>query len=183
MFSRRIMENVAALAAVPLFAPLERIGHRRKAGMFAASSVSDADYTFACTAARSGLSEVALGRLAGRRALDEEVRSYGDHMVREHSPVNTRLMGLGLAKRMVLPVRPDDEQDAFRRRLDALEGAEFDRLYVARMVSDHEAAVEHFRHQRDHGEDRDLAAFAERNLPMLERHLDMARALAQRLGE
>ena len=66
------------------------------------------------------------------------------------------------------------------RVLEASEGAEFDRMYADDFGIDaHRSAIRVFRNQVARGSDPDVLAFAERGLPMLQRHLQVAQKLTR----
>jgi putative membrane protein len=63
-------------------------------------------------------------------------------------------------------------------RLQKLSGTEFDRAYMQMMVKDHQEDVEKFRTQAKSAKDPDVKAFAEKTLPTLETHLQMAKDIS-----
>jgi len=67
-------------------------------------------------------------------------------------------------------------------KLAKLSGAEFDKAYMSDMVSDHETDVKEFQTQADKGNDPDVKAFAAKTLPVLQKHLQMARDVASQVG-
>ena len=50
------------------------------------------------------------------------------------------------------------------------------------MVKDHETDVQDFETQAKQGGDPDIKAFANKTLPVLKQHLEMARAAAKKVG-
>ena len=62
-------------------------------------------------------------------------------------------------------------------KLSGKTGADFDRDYSKMMLSDHNKDVSAFEKQSTKGADPDLKAFATRTLPILQEHLQMAKAL------
>jgi len=67
-------------------------------------------------------------------------------------------------------------------RLQGLSGAEFDREFMKQMVSDHKAAVADFQRAASTASDPEIKTFAQRTLPGLQEHLQMARSLSERLA-
>jgi len=67
-------------------------------------------------------------------------------------------------------------------RLQSLSGDQFDQSYAAEMVSDHTNAISEFQTAVQSLTDKKLNQFADKTLPTLRRHYDMAEALAGKLG-
>jgi len=58
----------------------------------------------------------------------------------------------------------------------------FEREYIRHMVTDYEKAVQLFSTAAKEGHDAAIKAFASQTLPTLQKHLQMARQLTQRVG-
>ncbi len=144
-------------------------------------SVSARDYQFMVTAARDGLAEVRLGRMATQRGQSQDVRSFGRQMVQDHSAANSQLMELARSKGARLPTDPGPHQ-AMINQLPRLSGRSFDRAYMRMMVQDHRKAVALFRRQSSQGDDPDLRAWAAQTLPTLQIHRQMAEDVARQVG-
>jgi putative membrane protein len=67
-------------------------------------------------------------------------------------------------------------------RLSKLSGAEFDREYIKMDLKDHKKTIELFEKQARSGRDAELKAFAEKTLPTLREHHQMARDIAGKVG-
>jgi putative membrane protein len=137
--------------------------------------VSDADRDFINKAATGGVAEVELGRIATLRAVRPSVRSFGEHMVMDHSRSNAELAALAQSKGLALPTVLEPSQRAMRDRLNGLSGADFDRAYMSEMVRDHTEDVALFERTAEVSADPDIKAWAARSLPMLQDHLTLAR--------
>jgi putative membrane protein len=70
----------------------------------------------------------------------------------------------------------DAKDQAAYDRLSKLSGAEFDKAYMADMVSDHKTDVSEFRRESQRGTDPDVKAWAAKTLPTLEHHLQLAQS-------
>lgn len=132
-------------------------------------------------AAQMGLAEVALSNLALQKSQNEQVRSFAQRMVDDHTAVNSELTQLAGTKNVTLPTTPDQKHQSAMEKLNGQSGAEFDRNYMRQMVKDHEAAVKLFQRQSERGEDADAKAFAAKHLPALQSHLQMARTMSDGL--
>jgi putative membrane protein len=147
----------------------------------AASALTvDSPDDFMATAARSGMAEVEMGKLAAQKATDPEVKKFGQTMVTEHTAANNELKTLAGKKDVTLPTDLGTHQSD----LDTLKnasGADFDRSYVKLMVNEHENDVEAFQAQADKSADPDVKAFAAKTLPTLKKHLESIRTISDRI--
>jgi putative membrane protein len=103
------------------------------------SAVADSgDRTFIEHMLDANLTEVDLGKLAAGRAANPEVKQFATMMVRDHSKAEASLDAI--ASRQGIPAL--SQREAKHRelmdRLSKLNGAEFDREYMAAMVDGHE---------------------------------------------
>ena len=149
----------------------------RNTGGSMAGNMSSKDHEFVMEAAMGGLMEVELGRVAAQKGASDAVKQFGQRMVDDHSKVNDELMTLATSKGMTLPTALDEKHRAQVTKMSALSGAEFDRAYGKMMLSDHNNDVKEFEKQSMKATDPDLKAFAAKNLPALQEHLQMAKTL------
>ena len=147
-----------------------------------AVKVSDKDKQFVQKAASDGLAEVQLGQMATARASNPEVQRFGQRMVTDHTKANQELMTLAQSKNLSLPKEIDKQHQKAAEELAKKQGADFDHAYMRSMVTDHEKAVQLFTKAANDGQDADIKAFANKTLPTLQEHLQMARQLAQQQG-
>jgi putative membrane protein len=143
---------------------------------------STPDRHFAMDAAAGGLAEVELGKLASDHASNAEVKKFGQRMVEDHGKANDELSAILKQKGISPPTALEGKQKALHDRLSKLNGAEFDRAYIAAMVKDHQEDAKDFEHESKNGKDPDLKAFAAKTLPMIQDHLKMARDIQTKLG-
>jgi putative membrane protein len=136
-----------------------------------------ADSAFAMKAAMGGMAEVKLGQLAADKASNQDVKSFAQQMVQDHSRANDELKQLVSSKGVTLPADLDPKHQATYDRLAKMSGAEFDRAYMQEMVKDHRETVNDFRRESKSGSDAELKAWAEKTLPTLEGHLKEAESV------
>jgi len=132
---------------------------------------------FMTEAAKGGMAEVELSRVATTKSQNAEVKKFANQMIQDHTNANTELKQLAGKKTVTLPTDLDAEHKALKDKLSGLSGAEFDREYVNAMVADHEKSVNLFKTQADGGTDADAKAFAAKTLPKLQAHLDMIKGM------
>jgi putative membrane protein len=132
--------GVAAQAAGQSATPAEEKSQAKSKTGEAASP----DRAFAMEAARGGLAEVEMGRMAAEKATQPDVKQFGQRMVDDHGKANEELKGLASQKQWTLPADPGPKHKAVHDRLMKLSGEAFDRAYMAAMVADHDKDVAAF---------------------------------------
>jgi putative membrane protein len=147
-----------------------------------AAQLPSADQAFVEEAAKGGMAEVELGRLAPEKASDQEVKDLAQLIVREHEQANQQLKTVAQAKGVEQLGGLDAAHLQMRDQLQAMSGADFDRMYIEGQVADHEKAVALFEQQAQSGQDPELKAFAAETLPKIQAHTEQLEQVAQRLA-
>ena len=137
---------------------------------------SKADKTFATSAASGGLAEVELGQLAEQKAASAQVKEFARTMVSDHTQAKQDLEQIAQQENLTLPKRPGKKEREESQRLHKLSGAAFDKQYMAHMVQDHRKDVSEFQREATSGKDPALKSYAQKYLPVLQKHLQMAEA-------
>ena len=143
----------------------------------AAAKLSSADSSFANKAAMSGLAEVQAAQLAEQKASSPDVKQFAAQMVTDHTKANTELTQLASGEGITLPTGPDARHVATMHRLEQISGTQFDQQYMKDQVADHKTAVALFRREASSGRDPQLKAYAQKYLPVLQHHLQMAETI------
>jgi putative membrane protein len=136
------------------------------------------DRQFLQDAAEAGRAEVELAELAGHKAGDPRVRDFARHMADDHAATNKELMQLAKRQGVSLSTDMAPEHRALLDRLSRLEAGPFDRRYMDATLDAHREDVALFEEEVAVGRDPEVKAFAERTLPMLRHHLELARGTA-----
>jgi putative membrane protein len=142
-------------------------------------SLSTTDANFINTVGAGGHAEVQFGQLAQTQATRTDVRVFAAQMVTDHTAAGNELAALAQQKQMTPPSDMDLNHKAAYDRLSKTFGSEFDRVYMQGQVEDHTAVVNAFQNEITNGSDADVKAFAQKYLPTIQHHLEMARQLAQ----
>jgi putative membrane protein len=121
-----------------------------------------------------GVYEVQAGNLALQKAANADVKAFAQRMVTDHSKANAELSQLATVKGAVLPTELDGEPEEALEHLTSLSGAEFDRMYMSHMTTDHQKDVAEFERAAGGAQDADVKAFASKTLPTLREHLSLA---------
>ena len=144
----------------------------------ASAELPSADKSFAMKAAQGGLAEVQDGQLAARKGGSPQVKQFGQRMVTDHTQANDELQQIAQQENLTLPTKPGTTQLAENRRLSGLTGGAFDSEYASYETRDHQQDVAEFRREAQSGKHPALKAFAQKYLPILRQHLQMAQALS-----
>jgi putative membrane protein len=143
-----------------------------------AADLSHRDQLFLVKTTRGSITELEASKLAYVRAADPAVKRFAEHMVQDHTRLASELKDIADSKGAQLPTDLEKDQAALLKTLSMTKGADFDRLYVRKAgVGAHIDTVKLFAQEAREGTDTELKAFAQRNLTLLRRHLEMARDL------
>jgi putative membrane protein len=147
----------------------------------AAGAMAAADKSFVMEAARGGMAEVELGKLATEKASNADVKQFGQRMVDDHGKANDELKALASQKSLTIPAELDAKHKATQTRLSKLSGDAFDKAYMAEMVADHNKDVAAFTRESQNGKDADVKAWAGKTLPTLQDHQKSAKEIAAKV--
>ena len=171
--------NANSNMAVVMNANANMTGSNMNSNMNMSNSTSSmtAPEGFMMEAAKGGMAEVELSKVATTKSQNAEVKKFAQKMIEDHTNANAELKQLAGKKTVTLPTEMDAAHKATKDKLSGLSGAEFDKEYVSAMVTDHEKTVALFQSQANGGTDADAKAFAAKTLPKLQMHLDMIKAM------
>jgi putative membrane protein len=144
---------------------------------FAASTGSTQDETFLKKAAQGGLAEVNVGQMAANKASDPNIKQFGQRMVDDHGKANDELRQIAEKENLTLPTEPSKDEQTTADKLSRLQGSKFDAEYAREMVKDHQQDVALFEKEANSGTNPELKAFAQKTLPTLKEHLQLAKQL------
>ncbi|MES2810726.1 MAG: DUF4142 domain-containing protein [Bacteroidota bacterium] len=128
------------------------------------------DAKFAVDAANGGMTEIELSKLAQAQGTNAKVKEFADGMVADHSKAGDELKAIAATKNITLPDSINADSKKAWSDLAAKKGADFDKAYVDKMVSDHKATVDLFESGQKNVKDPDLKAFIDKTLPVIKAH-------------
>ncbi len=117
-----------------------RMNTGKEAGMGDADRMSDPD--FARNVAESSMMEVQLGQLAQQNASSQEVRQFGQMMVKAHTALNQELKQLTQGNGIDMPGSLSQQGMNKYTEMSRLKGVEFDRTYATMMVESHQKTMQ-----------------------------------------
>jgi putative membrane protein len=153
------------------------LGHQESSPVLSTSEAVMKDEAFVRAAARGGLSEIKLGKLAMDQGSNEAVKAFGTRMVAEHTKAGDDLKEAAKEGNIGLPKDLTAKDQATYDRLSKLSGAEFDQAYAQDMVKDHQQDLRDFQREANHGNDDVVRGFASETVPMIQQHLDQAKEM------
>ena len=145
----------------------------------AAITVSMPDKNFILAAAQGGMKEVKLGELAAQNGKRDDVKAFGQMMVKDHSAINDDLKALAAQKGVTLPDSLDAKHQAMVDKMAALTGSEFDDAYIAGMIKDHKMDAKEFKAESAATKDADIKSFVDKSIPVVDGHLKRITAMKQ----
>lgn len=137
---------------------------------------------FVDKAAAGGIAEVETSRLALEKSSSADIKAFANMMITDHSKANDELAALAKKHDIEVPDSTTIVKQAKEKILD-LRDESFDAAYANNQVKAHEDTVELFKKEANTVTDdktkgaTDLKGFAQKMLPALEKHLQMAKKL------
>lgn len=140
------------------------------------------DISFVQFAGTAGLMEIKAGKMAKEQAASPKVREFAERMIKDHTAADKELKRVAMAMDVSLPTVLPREQQEMANRMAKMRGRDFDQAYMEQMVKDHEKVVERFTAAAKEAKNERVRAFAEKTLPTLKEHLELARTIKSGLG-
>lgn len=130
----------------------------------------------------ASLAEIETGRLALDKTQNPQVRSFAQQMIDDHTKALQEMQQLGQKKQMTVPSETDFQHKAIATALRLLTGEAFDKQYIRQVgVNDHRRTVDLLTRMQQTARDPELKAHAAKMLPIVQRHLAMAREMDQKM--
>ena len=161
--TRRYLSSTAIVALLALSAT----------SAFAAKSPTE----FIKDAIQGDNSEIMLGQMAEQKGGGQQVKDFGRTLVADHSTAKDEASTVAKALGVTPPDAPMAEAKDEQTKLSTMSGDVFDHEFASYMVMDHKKDIQEF-HDQSKGNDRQTSALAAKQLPVLEKHLQMAQSIA-----
>ena len=167
---KRILSAVCCLALCSMPA----LAKEKKAAGGAAMS----DQQFVDFAAQTDMVEANLGQMAESVASAQPVKDYAQMLVTDHTNDFNQLYSVAHQANLNMPNAIDAEHNkAMIDPFQKLKGAAFDHHYVQEMIAGHTKAIAVYKKEAADAQNPALKSYAEQDLPVLQKHLDGAKAL------
>jgi putative membrane protein len=142
------------------------------------------DRIFALAATQANNAELDLAHLALKQGSANEVQGYAGKMIAEHEglmkemqPAIGRLLGSGSAEQRLAP-----SATLAMQHLQSVPAVSFDQEYILGQIGSHLVSMMAFQTEADNGTDPELKALAQKWLPSIKAHLELAVDLTQHIG-
>lgn len=146
----------------------------------AANPLAQVDKDFVQAASMSSSTEIDASKLAASNSSDKDVKSFAHHMMLDHTKLTAQLK-MAAPHGVVVP--KDNSDTAVLDSLKPLKGADFDKVYIAKVgLEGHQQAVAAFEKEATGGQYPDLKKAAQKALPTIKQHYQMAQQLASKKG-
>lgn len=144
--------------------------------------LTDADKSFMSDAAKAGYAEIQLAKLALQKSHNKDVKDFAQTVVDDHEKMVADLAKLASSKSVTLPDSKTLAASFSEGKLKMYSGRHFDEAFVSKMVDDHKDAIATFQKESNQGSDTDVKDFASSGIPGLQKHLDAAQELQNKLN-
>lgn len=142
-----------------------------------APNASGADGLFLQAVTGSNLFEIQSSRVALSASTTPAVRSYAQMLLDDHLAARNQVAALALTRGVPLPKALPPELQLKVVTLSGLNSAAFDAAYLQEQVLAHQLTLSLIQNERTAGRDPSVTAFAERQAPVIQGHLQRARTL------
>lgn len=175
---KRVLSAVCCLALCVLPAMAQ------KKAAAAKGEATMSDQQFVDLAAQTDMVEANLGQLAQTNAASQEVKDYGQMLVTDHTNDYGQLATAAQQASLNVPNAIDAEHNkAMIDPFQKLKGAAFDHKYIHEMIAGHEKAIAIYKKEATDAQNASIKTYAQTALPVLQKHLDAAKALEKSGGK
>lgn len=145
--------------------------------------LSDADKALMMEVAKGGMMQLEVSRLASGKTTNDAVRMLAQAEVDEQTGLSAKLGEIAAAKGITLPTTPDADTQSMLSRMQAMSGADFDRMYVQESgVNGHMKLDDVMAQVQKNAKDKTLKDLAKAAHPLVKTHLKVAQKLMRTMG-
>ncbi len=137
-----------------------------------------ADVTFVKTEAAAGLAEVKIAELGVQKAERPDIKAFAEMLVTDHTQAHKELTALAVEKGVDVSAVIDPKHAEEFQKLEKASMANFDKEFLADMISDHKKSVSSFEEAAKAAKNIDVKMWATRMLPTFKAHLAKAKELS-----
>ena len=127
--------------------------------------------------------EIDMGKMAQSRGSSDGVKKFGDTLVKDHTDADKKVADLASSQNVTLedPMMMTDKERKIQRKLESLNGSDFDRAFAKDMVDDHEKDIAMLKAAQPKIQGTPTGELVAQLLPVLESHRDSAKGLVSTL--
>lgn len=142
--------------------------------------VEEAGSSFLVRVADATMAEVKITSIAMKKTTYEPVKDFASMLHNDHNSLNNQVTVLAGRKKIVIPQSLSEEKQKDIDMIDNAEGKELDKIFLNMMISKHQNSIEMFEKAVQEVTDYDIKTFAEKTLPILKSHLEVAKSLQKK---
>jgi len=140
-----------------------------------AAQLNRTDTKFMRDIAYANISEIEVGKLAQSKSQNDQVKSFAQKMMEDHTKAQDELKQLAQTKGVSLPTEPDMKHKTAAKAMEKLSGDKFDAMYMKQAgLNDHKNAHKLLEKVSKNAKDPELKAYAEKTLGPVDEHMKMA---------
>ena len=144
----------------------------------ARGALGKADQKILMDMAQANLAEIEAAKLAQSKSQNDQVKTFAQQMIDDHTKAQADVQQLASAKGVTLPTEPDKKHKAMADKLGAMSGDAFDKAYMAQAgVSDHKKVHSMLASAGKKAKDPDVKALVARIAPTVDQHLKAAQQM------
>jgi predicted outer membrane protein len=178
--SMKNLTMIGTLCAGIGFVSAGATAQTQAASMTAANPLAQVDKDFVQAASMSSSTEIDASKLATSHSSDKDVKSFAHHIMLDHTKLTVQLK---VAAPHGVAVPKDNSDTTVLDSLKPLKGADFDKAYITKVgLEGHQQAIAAFEKEASDGQNADLKKTAQKALPTIKEHYQMAQQLASKKG-
>jgi putative membrane protein len=158
-----------------------RIDTNNEAKTSTGGPVSTSDQQFVTEAANGGMKEVELSTYVAQQTKNQDVKQLAERIAQDHTNANQELKTAAQQDNAQMPASIDEKSVQELNQFKKMSGSKLDRMYVQHMIEDHQKDIAKFQQQANSGMSAQVKAFAQKTLPTLQEHLQMAQQTQSKL--
>lgn len=141
-------------------------------------TVSAQDRTFITQTGMANTAEIQAGQLADTTSDSTAIQTFAQQMVTDHTTAQNDLKTLGDKVDVDVSDSVDSMHASLMDTLKTLSGRAFDSVYIMNQIKDHQTVIANFQEEINSGNRSDVINYANKYLPKLQMHLQMADSIA-----
>ncbi|MEO7984538.1 MAG: DUF4142 domain-containing protein [Bacteroidota bacterium] len=142
--------------------------------------IDDGSSSFLVRVANTGMAETQMASWEEQKGATAAVQDFATMFYKAHSAINDTVRIIAANKTIILPAALSEDKQNEVNALEKLEGKDLDREFIRVMIKNHQANIDMFEKAMLDAKDPDIRSFADKKLPALKAHLEMAKNLQRK---
>ncbi|MEV8632083.1 DUF4142 domain-containing protein [Streptosporangium sp. NPDC051023] len=142
-------------------------------GVLAQPNLNQQDKKFLAQAHRSNLTEILASRLAEKKTSDESIRIIARKLVNDHLKIDAAVKKVAQQAGVELPQQPGPRQRAALNKLEKLNGAAFNSVWLKAQIAGHRQTLSNINSELQDGSSAAVKKLASEAKPIVQGHLEL----------